>query len=428
MAKDFDVIVFGASGYAGAFVAKEMAVLGEKNKLKVGMAGRNSERIITEVKKHGYVPREDQIVVADVSNTDSIKNMVKRTRLVMNCVGPYRHFGETVVSVCAELGTDYMDLCGEPEFIEKMQLKYTELAKQSGAIVMNACAFDSVPADFGFQLMHDRLAKDGGIPVSVESFLRNLYGPKGYVGHYATYECAVYGMGSVGELREVRRSLQAEGMKPKLNRSGPALKHHPGFFEDDRVPGKLCMNFLGSDRSVVQRTQEMQTLDDKSYQGIYHNCYLAVENTLVNKLAFIIFGGMINFLCKYPWGRQLLLKYPKLFTFGYFSHEGSTMEQLEEAGYQIDFFGKGFSSKKAQEEHPDQPDVEVKASVHGPDPGYIGTSRMFSQLALVLLTLRDSVAVKQGGVYTAARVFRGTVAPKRLTDDGCAVFSDEILD
>mmetsp|Transcript_25235 Transcript_25235/g.21564 ORF Transcript_25235/g.21564 Transcript_25235/m.21564 type:complete len:92 (+) Transcript_25235:199-474(+) len=85
-------------------------------------------------------------------------------------------------------------------------------------------------------------------------------------------------MGSVGELREVRRSLQAEGMKPKLNRSGPALKHHPGFFEDDRVPGKLCMNFLGSDRSVVQRTQEMQTLDDKSYQGIYHNCYLAVEN------------------------------------------------------------------------------------------------------------------------------------------------------
>lgn len=45
------------------------------------------------------------------------------TRVVMNCVGPYRHFGEVVVSVCAEVGTDYMDLCGEPEFIEKMQLK-----------------------------------------------------------------------------------------------------------------------------------------------------------------------------------------------------------------------------------------------------------------------------------------------------------------
>ncbi|KAF4692807.1 hypothetical protein FOZ60_012500 [Perkinsus olseni] len=379
--KEFDVIVFGASGYAGAFVAKEMAALCEKNNLKFGMAGRNSERIIKEVQARGGAPRKDQIVVADVSNSESIKKMAQRTRLVMNCVGPYRHFGEAVVSACAEVGTDYMDLCGEPEFIEKMQLKYTETAKSSGAIVMNACAFDSVPADLGFQLMRDRLARDGGVPVSIESFLRNLYGPKGYVGHYATYECAVYGMGSVGELRAVRKSLQSQGMKPKLNRVGPALKHHPGFFQDDRVPGMLCMNFLGSDRSVVQRTQDMQTLADSTYQGFYHNCYLAVQNTLTNKLAFIIFGGLVNFLCKYTWGRDLLLKYPKLFTFGYFSHEGSTMEQLEEAGYRIEFFGKGFSSKKAQEEHPDKPDVEIKASVSGPDPGYIATSRMFSQLA-----------------------------------------------
>lgn len=129
-------------------------------------------------------------------------------------------------------------------------------------------------------------------------------------------------------------------MKPKLNRVGPALKHHPGFFEDDRVPGMLCMNFLGSDRSVVQRrctvspvlyrhlvlsgTQDMQTLADKNYQGFYHNCYLAVsidyspyssvmlftqvQNTISNKLGFIIFGGLVNFLCKYTWGRKLLLK------------------------------------------------------------------------------------------------------------------------
>ncbi|CAM9118001.1 unnamed protein product, partial [Ectocarpus sp. 8 AP-2014] len=72
-----------------------------------------------------------------------------RARLCLNCTGPYRFLGEAVVSACVDSGTDYIDLCGEPEFMQRMTLKFHEAAEAKGVLIIHACAFDSVPADLG---------------------------------------------------------------------------------------------------------------------------------------------------------------------------------------------------------------------------------------------------------------------------------------
>lgn len=79
----------------------------------------------------------------------SLHEMMKRTSCVINCVGPYRWFGDAVVSAAVKCGTDYVDLCGEPQFYVDMQLKYADEAEKNNALIVPACGFDSIPADLG---------------------------------------------------------------------------------------------------------------------------------------------------------------------------------------------------------------------------------------------------------------------------------------
>merc|ERR1740115_104701 len=78
-----------------------------------------------------------------------MQSIVAQGRLLLNCTGPYRFFGEPVVEACISAKTDYVDLCGEPEFIDRCLLKHAEAAKAAGVIIVHSCAFDSVPADIG---------------------------------------------------------------------------------------------------------------------------------------------------------------------------------------------------------------------------------------------------------------------------------------
>ncbi|CAN0385542.1 unnamed protein product, partial [Ectocarpus sp. 12 AP-2014] len=89
------------------------------------------------------------IAVVDNSDAAALREAVGRARLCLNCTGPYRFLGEAVVSACVDSGTDYIDLCGEPEFMQRMTLKFHEAAEAKGVLIMHACAFDSVPADLG---------------------------------------------------------------------------------------------------------------------------------------------------------------------------------------------------------------------------------------------------------------------------------------
>ena len=115
----------------------------------------------------------------------------QKTQLMVNCTGPYRLLGEPLLKSCVSNGTDYLDLCGEPEFIEAMEMKYQEAAGNSGSIVISGCGFDSIPSEIGINFLRDNF---GGELHAVEGFL-NINAPPDYSGHATTWDCAVMGIG-----------------------------------------------------------------------------------------------------------------------------------------------------------------------------------------------------------------------------------------
>ena len=149
--REFDVLIFGATGYTGEHVARaasEMAAPGGSwAGARWAIAGRSKAKLDDIVARHGLAPMG--VVVADLKDASSMVAMCARAAVVMNATGPYRFFGEQVVTACIEAKTDYVDLCGEPEFIDRCLLKHADSAKAAGVLIVHSCAFDSVPADIG---------------------------------------------------------------------------------------------------------------------------------------------------------------------------------------------------------------------------------------------------------------------------------------
>lgn len=132
----------------------------------------------------------------------------------MNCCGPYRFFGEKLVQSCIEQGTHHVDVSGEPQYLEKMQLKYFEKAKEKSVYVVTACGFDSIPADLGTIFLE---GKFDGIVNSVETFIE----PKQERGvdhsggiHFGTWESAIYAVANTREVTEIRQKLFSNVIPP----------------------------------------------------------------------------------------------------------------------------------------------------------------------------------------------------------------------
>lgn len=152
-----DIIIFGASGYTGKYTVYEGVKL--LKGLKWGIAGRSREKLeeVLEVmgKKAGEDLSKIPIIIADVKDQNSILQMAKQAKAIVNCTGPYVQFGEPVVKACIEAGTHHVDVSGEPLFMESMQLKYNEQAREKGVYIISACGFDSIPAELGIQFLQD---------------------------------------------------------------------------------------------------------------------------------------------------------------------------------------------------------------------------------------------------------------------------------
>lgn len=144
-----DVVIFGASGYTGKYTIYESVNV--LKGLKWGVAGRNKEKLESVLGEMGKKADRDlskiPIIIADVGDEKSLVKMAEQAKVVVNCCGPYRHFGEQVVKACIEAGAHHVDVSGEPQYMETMQLKYNEQAREKGVYIVSACGFDSIPAD-----------------------------------------------------------------------------------------------------------------------------------------------------------------------------------------------------------------------------------------------------------------------------------------
>src|SRR4051794_16504923 len=219
--REYDLALLGATGFTGALTAAELASRAPAG-LRWALAGRNRDRLeavrdaVAAAHPQAPVP---ELVIADVQDGAALQALAASTRVLTTTVGPYVLHGEPVVAACAAAGTDYLDLTGEPEFVDRMYLAHHEAAVASGARLVHACGFDSIPHDLGVQFTVQQLPED--VPLRVRGYLRAGGRFSG-----GTFASAMTGFSrprqNVAAAKERRR---AEGNDPRVEIEQPGTPH-----------------------------------------------------------------------------------------------------------------------------------------------------------------------------------------------------------
>ncbi|KAK9055934.1 hypothetical protein SSX86_027021 [Deinandra increscens subsp. villosa] len=430
MAETYDIIIFGASGFTGKHVVREaLKFVSPTSPLKsLALAGRSPSKLVQTLKwastSHPAIP----VIVADTSDPPSLRRMASQAKIILNCVGPFRLHGEPVVAACVEAGCHYLDISGEPEFMERMEAVYHEKAVERGSVVVSACAFVSVPADLGF-LFNSRQWVSPAVPNRVQAYL-NLESDKSNVLNYASYKSAVLGFANADNLKKLRRS----GRK----RSRPSI---PGYappkgsaIEHQKKIGLWAMKLATADATIVRRTLSMHTNNHGGLQGFDENAKQAekrvafwskvkpahfglikvASKNLVGMLPFIVVALSIMLLRRFRFGRWLLLNFPSVFSLGLFRKNGPTDEEIASASFKMWFVGHGFGDANAVGSR--ELDTEIITRVTGPDIGYVATPIILVQCALTVLEQRGDLP--KGGVFPPGIVFGSTDLQDRLQENG----------
>jgi len=158
--REFDIIVYGATGYTGRLVAEYLI---GKSGLKWAMAGRSADKL-AEVRDLIGAPADTPLVVADASDPATLDAMAKRANVILTTVGPYQLYGNELVAACVANGTDYTDLCGEPAWMRQKIDAHDAAAKASGARICFSAGFDSIPFDLGVLMLQKHCIEKFGAP------------------------------------------------------------------------------------------------------------------------------------------------------------------------------------------------------------------------------------------------------------------------
>lgn len=163
--REFDIIVYGATGYTGRLVAEylDQHYGGQADGPKWAMAGRSLSKL-REVRDAICAPPDTPLITANSDDPASLEAMCNRTRVVITTVGPYQLYGDALVAACVKTGTDYADLCGEPGWMREKIDEHHEAAKASGAHICFSSGFDSIPFDLGVLMLQKAAQEKFGEP------------------------------------------------------------------------------------------------------------------------------------------------------------------------------------------------------------------------------------------------------------------------
>jgi len=176
--REFDVVVVGATGFTGALVAEYLIErYGVAGELRWAMAGRSAEKLAAVRESLGSSAKALPLIVADSLDRDAMRDLARRTRVVLTTVGPYARFGSELVGACATNGTHYCDLAGEVQWVRRMIDLHDGDARQSGARIVHCCGFDSIPMDIGaWFLQREALQRHGAYCKSISLLVRAIKG------------------------------------------------------------------------------------------------------------------------------------------------------------------------------------------------------------------------------------------------------------
>ncbi len=349
--RDFDIVVFGATGFTGALTAEYLARHAPAN-LRWALAGRSPDKLeAVRAKLAGIDPRLEvmDLLHADVSDTASLEAVAARTRVVITTVGPYLQYGEPLVAACAAHGTDYLDLTGEPEFVDRMYLQHHEAAVASGARLVHACGFDSIPHDLGALFTIGKLAPTG--PATLRGVVRATGTFSGGTFHSA-----------LGAFSRVRQGQQAfrERLKAEprpVDRSSRAVSGKP---HKDPDLGLWLLPLPTIDPQVVARSGAALA----SYGSKFRYSHFAgVKRLPVAAGGAVSVAGLFAAAQVPPLRRALLKRVPQ--------GAGPDEARRRKSWFSVDFIGEA-----------DGRTVHTKVS--GGDPGYTETAKMLAEAALCL--------------------------------------------
>src|SRR5215204_5472399 len=159
-AREFDIVLFGATGFVGRLTARHLAAEADPA-VRIALAGRSLTRLHELSQELGDAAQGWPLLVIDATDEQAVTHLASRASVVATTVGPYLQYGLPLAEACAAAGTDYCDLTGEVLFVHRSIAANHETAKGTGARIVHACGFDSVPSDLGVMLTAEAARADG---------------------------------------------------------------------------------------------------------------------------------------------------------------------------------------------------------------------------------------------------------------------------
>ncbi|MFG2064704.1 saccharopine dehydrogenase family protein [Micromonospora sp. NPDC048871] len=347
----YDIVLFGATGFTGGLTAEYLARHAPPG-LRWAIAGRNPDKLAAvRDRLAGIDPALATLplLTAEVTDPGSLRAVAEAARVVASTVGPYIRHGEPLVAACAAAGTDYLDITGEPEFVDLMYVRHHAEAVRTGARLVHACGFDSIPHDLGVWFTIKHLPAE--VPITVDGYVRA--GGRVSAG---TYHSALTAFSRTAETARAARERRAVEPRP----TGRQVRAVPGKVARSRDLPVWAVPLPTIDPQVVRRSAAARP----EYGPDFRYRHFAAVRRLPTVLAAGAGLGALTALVKLPPTRRWLLGRLA-------SGQGPSPEQRARSWFRVRFVGRGG-------------DRRVVTEVAGGDPGYDETAKMLAESALCL--------------------------------------------
>jgi short subunit dehydrogenase-like uncharacterized protein len=362
----YDLALFGATGFTGGLTARYLAEHGPAN-LRWALVGRNRAKLETVAAQLAQIDSAvpaPELLEADAADREALAKVAEAAKVVVTTVGPYALYGEPLVAACAAAGTDYVDLTGEPEFVDRMWLEHHAEAQRTGARLVHCCGFDSIPHDLGAYFTVKQLPE--GVPLRVEGFVRSNARFSG-----GTYHSAINAFARGRQTMAAGRERKRKEARP----AGRQVHSASARVRRDTERGGWVVPLPTIDGPIVRRSAA--ALDRYGPDFTYGHNLLAKHLTSVAALSAGV--GAVAVLAPLPPTRKLLLKLKA-------PGEGPSEAERERSWFKVTFVGEGGGRR-------------VVTEVSGGDPGYSETSKMLAESGLCLAF--DELPQSAGQVTTA---------------------------
>ena len=400
--REFDIILFGATGFAGALVAEYFAE--HDDPPRWAMAGRNLEKLEklrADLSDDFPAIADVDLVVADSNDEASLEAMASRAKVICSTVGPYAKYGSALVKACIDKGTHYCDLTGEAQWVRAMIDAHHEQAREAGVRIVTCCGFDSIPSDLGtLMLQHHALETHGRPCTQVKFFMAKVRG--GFSG--GTVASMLELLEQASKDRSILKVLgHPYSLNPEGERKGPDGSDQKWIrYDEDARAWTAPFLMAAINTKIVRRSNAL--LDYKYGREFRYSEVTRMSSGPSGMFAAAMMalglGGFTMALMQEQ-TRALLEKFvlPS-------PGEGPSREMIDSGFFEVRLVG-----------HIEGRAVTVRGKVRGErDPGYGATATMLGESAICLALDQDKFE-SEGGILTPASAM-GMPLVERLRDAG----------